>query len=200
MHKSSIRYEKHSLSLFAIYMNMGHARRPPKDSIKEQKTRQSLKTSEEVKIQVDEYSLESLGRHNLFFQNEQIFMDSILEIYLDSIKKIRALRKNAKQIIATAFFRGKDFLNQPLSKCLENVHRVRFLNNRKWSSNQQDKLGSTSKRISLGNGRRYRKQSSYGPMGLYDRKLYEYLRDKDFPLYNVFENKIRNFKINGKCR
>ena len=124
-------------------------------------------------------------------------MDSILEIYLDSIKKTRALRKNAKQIIATAFFRGKDFVNQPLGKCIENVHYLGRSSQRKWSSNPYDRTDSASKRAFPVDDASGRKRSQHRNEGLYDWKLYEYLRGKDYPLYNVFESKISNFKING---
>jgi hypothetical protein len=127
-------------------------------------------------------------------------MDSILEIYLDSIKKIGALRKNAKQIIGTAFFQGKDFLNEELGKCLEDINHVKYFSNRKKYLSKKNNTKSRSRRNSKSN-RKQRKSSTYiqDKIGhLYDKKMFEYLRNKDYPLYNIFVNKIGAFTINGK--
>lgn len=170
---------------------------------KDEKIRHSLKTSEEIKIQINEYSPVSLSKYNLFFENEKIFMDSILEIYLDSIKKISALRKNAKQIIGTAFFQGRDFLNEKLGKCLEDINHVKYFMNKKrtLSSHHGSHVKSDRRRRKSKKKRRNKKKLTCieDKIGtLYDKKMYEYLKNKDYPLYNNFVNKIGAFTINGK--
>jgi hypothetical protein len=175
---------------------------------KEEKDRKSLKTLEELNIQIDEYSLKNLGKYNLFFKNEEIFMNSILEIYLDAIKKIGALRKNAKQIIGTAFFQGRDFLNEELSKCLEDLKHVKFFSKRKKAlEDKKKKIDIRKRSLNQMSKQKKRKQSKHTLMNtqnqkpkdsLYDSKMYEYLKQKDYPLYNYFVNKIGVFSINGK--
>lgn len=188
-------------------MNKNHLNNKLMTFGRPEQDRKSLKNLEELTIRVDEYSLQSLNQYNLFFENEKIFMSSILEIYLDSIKKIGALRKNAKQIIGTAFFQGRDFLNEELGKCLEDLKHVKYFSRRGLNKSQNFTQDVRKGSLNIGKSKAKRKRrhskhldlvSEKKKASLYDDKMYQYLKKKDFPLYNYFVNKIGVFSINGK--